>query len=239
MVIFSFQFKTLKENREEQNINRNLIYQSIYPSNIEDIKNTLSQGANINYKYVCGSNALHLAIRNKKPKEFISFLIDNGININEENNEGNTPLIEACMSIHTDFKIIQLLIHHGANIDVKNKKEQSLLYILCMHSYKPKVLHFLIEKGLNPYEIMYGNNLLHTVCCHNPNYEMIKDLLNYIDVNQKNEQGKTAMELFTSDRIKHVHYVKIIHTMKRYGANNDDKIIMYWNDLFLKHCIPK
>jgi len=74
----------------------------------------------LNYKFDNGDTLLHLCVRFLAPHYLIKFLVINGININEQNNDGDTALHIA--AINHNYKMIDLLIKLGASEDIHNNQ---------------------------------------------------------------------------------------------------------------------
>jgi len=73
-----------------------------------------------NYKFGNGDTLLHLCARFFVPLYLIKFLIINGININEQNKDGDTALHIAAKN--HNYKMIDLLIKLGASEDIHNNQ---------------------------------------------------------------------------------------------------------------------
>jgi ankyrin repeat protein len=60
----------------------------------------------------------------KDNDEVVKHLIENGANVNVQNNEGYTPLYLSVILEH--FKSAQLLLDAGADVNIKDNEEKSL-----------------------------------------------------------------------------------------------------------------
>lgn len=76
----------------------------------------------LNYKFKNGDTLLHLCVRHSVPHYLIKYLIINGININGQNNEGDTALHLAAKS--HKYKTIDLLIKLGASEYIYNNQKK-------------------------------------------------------------------------------------------------------------------
>ncbi len=76
----------------------------------------------LNKKDICGSISLHGAItkNSSSPIEILKLLIENGSDVNAQNNDGNTPL--HCAARKGELDIVKLLIANGADVNAQNKK---------------------------------------------------------------------------------------------------------------------
>jgi len=76
----------------------------------------------LNYKFDNGDTLLHLCVRHSVPHYLIKFLIINGININGQNNHGDTALHIAAKN--HKYKTIDLLIKMGASEYIYNNQKK-------------------------------------------------------------------------------------------------------------------
>ena len=124
--------------------------------------------------------------------KIINYLLDNGSNINHQNNLNNTPLIELCRSCVESqlyirevnmviiIKIVDLLLERGASVILKNNNGQTAYDILDQFSFKslnPGIN--LILRKLNPKpslfkrmyngfsEVLLGSNEAHSFVNNN------------------------------------------------------------------------
>jgi len=75
-----------------------------------------------------GNNALHLAaISNLRNYSILHTLIQHGINLNAQNNDGETPLF--CAYKTYQYETASILLQYGADINIKNNKSQTVLSI--------------------------------------------------------------------------------------------------------------
>lgn len=119
-------------NCPEVNIG-NLIEYAVRGGNLAAVRSSLQKGGNLYFSNERGETLLHLAVRNKlkaqevsNAKSVISYLIENGLDVNRKDNYGYTPLMEAACSSHPH--IIRTLIEFGANPNLGQSLWESLLY---------------------------------------------------------------------------------------------------------------
>jgi ankyrin repeat protein len=81
---------------------------------------------------------LHKPLGEYNQKKMLSQLIEtfikSGVNIDEQDNEGNTPLLVAVEK--NDLETVQLLVNNGADINLKNKEGSTPLNIAVMKGNK-------------------------------------------------------------------------------------------------------
>lgn len=133
--------------------------------NYKYIKLLVDNGANIKTMDCYGNNLLMLAIKNygeiKKIREnkkdnlimITKYFLDNGIDINAENNDRETALIMAVRYGCLEF--IQFLVSQGAILDGINPNEKKCYFPLMeATSYGHyDIITYLIEKGVNINEL--------------------------------------------------------------------------------------
>lgn len=86
---------------------------------IENVKNLIEMGADINSKDRQGNTILHWLARWDQD-EFIRFLIEQGADVNTQNKDGFTPLHLAAQWGQLD--VAKVLINNGANINAESNK---------------------------------------------------------------------------------------------------------------------
>ena len=93
-----------------------------------------------------GWAALHDAVYsgNGTNLVMVSFLIENGANVNAENRDKNTPLHFAC--VHGNIQLVKYLIKKGASVNAENVDGGTSLYLASQEGHFNVVKH-LIENG--------------------------------------------------------------------------------------------
>ena len=77
----------------------------------------------LSYRLDNGDSLLHLCVRHSVPDYIITFVIYKGVNINGQNNEGDTALHIAAKN--HKYKTIDLLIKMGASEHIYNKMQKT------------------------------------------------------------------------------------------------------------------
>jgi ankyrin repeat protein len=93
--------------------------------NLTEIKNVLTQGAEINFRNNKGDTALYLAAHYNHP-EIVQQLIDSGADINLTNNEGETPLFVASGKGH--IEVIRSLLAARADLNITQNEGATALW---------------------------------------------------------------------------------------------------------------
>ena len=102
-------------------------------NNVRAAQYLLAQKADPNVLNDKGENALHKVSRNTS-NLIMYLLIRAGICINQQDNDGNTPVLDAarCRS----FYLMRCLIENGADMTIPNKDGKSVSYYLSLYGLK-------------------------------------------------------------------------------------------------------
>ncbi len=100
-----------------------LIWASFY-NNTELLKWLIDNGADINHQERNGFSALHFAGKEQR-YDTAAILIENKADLEIKDSKGNTPLMDAIFNSNGDYKIVDLLIVSGANLDNVNNHEMT------------------------------------------------------------------------------------------------------------------
>ncbi|XP_067430485.1 ankyrin repeat domain-containing protein 34B [Thunnus thynnus] len=80
-------------------------------------------------------------------------LLEGGAYINESDSQGQTPLMVACRTQHTDaqsasrVKLVQFLLEKGADPNIQDKEGRSALMHACREQASPEVVSLLLDSG--------------------------------------------------------------------------------------------
>ncbi|MCI2229042.1 ankyrin repeat domain-containing protein [Polaribacter sp. MSW13] len=114
-------------------------------------KNTLEtyqflekNGVKLNVVDSKNRNPLHFIARNNKEIRVYKYFIDKGVDVNLQDEEGNSPFINAASS--STLEVIKFLSKYVKNINLKNKKGLTAL-TNAVHRNSVDVVEFLLEKG--------------------------------------------------------------------------------------------
>ncbi|XP_037306672.1 ankyrin repeat domain-containing protein 34C [Pungitius pungitius] len=83
-------------------------------------------------------------------------LLEGGAYINESNERGETPLMVACMSTHTDqqsvskSKLVKYLLDNQADPNIQDKAGKTALMQACIHRAGHEVVEHLLRNGADP-----------------------------------------------------------------------------------------
>ncbi|GAL78543.1 ankyrin 1 [Algibacter lectus] len=116
-----------------------------------------SLGVEANVTTKNGTNPLHNVAANTKDIKILDYFIKKGVDVNKQDEDGNTPFIKAAQSNILD--IVKYLEPLNKEINVLNKKGQSAL-TLAVERNKPEVVEYLLAHNADAKIIdEKGNNL--------------------------------------------------------------------------------
>uniref|UniRef100_A0A0K0E183 ANK_REP_REGION domain-containing protein n=1 Tax=Strongyloides stercoralis TaxID=6248 RepID=A0A0K0E183_STRER len=101
-------------------------------------------------------------------------LLQSGVNINDSNDDKDTPLQVAASQGH--ISLVILLLDNGAIIDQSNKVGYTPFLHACREG-KEKIVELLIQRGASPYNTTYFGATALTLACAGGHIEVIKFLI--------------------------------------------------------------
>lgn len=142
-------YKNLKKEKEEpeneEKSSEYPLHQAILELNHKEAKGLLEQGVDINQK-ANGQTPLRIAVMTGSYSMSL-FLIINGADIEEADDNGNRPLHTA--AFHGYYQIIEMLHAKGAKLNEKNKQDATPLIIATMNGHF-MATSMLIQAGADP-----------------------------------------------------------------------------------------
>lgn len=144
--------------------------------------------------------ALFHALNSKNPCiKIIKGLLEQGAPLNAVivPEDGDTALHIALKNDNEE--IASFLIQQGADPNIKNKKNETALWLACLQNMSLNIMELLLEKGAQHIsDATLGLSPLHITLLRR-NYQASEFLLNYMnntnDINHKNDRGYTALWL--------------------------------------------
>ena len=153
---------------------------------------------NINTKNIKDSKtALILACYNGHVGVVKQLLDVDGINVNEQDNQGFTSLMIACN--RQNFDIVHKLLEKGADVNKQNNTGNTALIIACgRQNVDVDIIQKLLEKGTDVnIKNKFGNTAL-MIACNEQKFDIVHKLLeNGANILLKNKNNKDALKLAT------------------------------------------
>lgn len=114
---------------------------------LKKVKFLVENGADVNKRRpINGLSALYEAGFSAY-LDIAIYLINNGANVNIENFDGESVLCRSIGSEKGSFKMVQLLIDNGANVNHIDKSDKSTVLMKAAQYNLPDIVALLIEKG--------------------------------------------------------------------------------------------
>ncbi len=180
------------------------------------VKYLAKMGASFDTKEYCGENLLMGAVggeRNKQNPIILAYLIENGMDIEEPTNEGNTVLFYAV--IQQNYKAVQYLLQKGADINKQNNKGETPLMTAVLNN-DVKMASFLLQNGANPNIANTTNkNTPLIIAAQNGNRKIAELLIqNNASLDYQNKYEETALIVAAKKG-----YFRTVKMLVRYGAD--------------------
>ncbi len=141
---------------QDDHLKYNQLGLAVKSGSIEEVKNLLKNGADINnaaedeyYAY----GALYIAI-NTKNEAMVKFLIENKADLNTQINEEGYSLLVAAIN-SGNANIVNLLIQSGTKVETFTDPDGNKKFIPILEatqSNQPEIVKLLLEKGADPHE---------------------------------------------------------------------------------------
>lgn len=94
-------------------------------SHVDDVRELLVQGADVNYMDEQGRTPLKNAVKYNE-KSVVIHLLQSGANVNAQGPDGSTALHDAAVEGHEE--LVEILLGNGAHINAKNKRGNTALH---------------------------------------------------------------------------------------------------------------
>ena len=175
----------------------------VYELNIEDVKQAINKGVNINLLSRHNQPILIYLLSGLPENSFkririINYLIDKGIDINAMQNDSFSWTAIHYAINKSAYSVIDNLIKHKVHVNLKTLKveEGEPPIFSIVSSEKPiEMLHYLLDKKIgNLKEIdSDGNTLLHAAVNSHIDLKLVKYLVDKISLESINKDGETIL----------------------------------------------
>ncbi|OUM62732.1 hypothetical protein PIROE2DRAFT_10885 [Piromyces sp. E2] len=137
-----------------------------------------------------GYHPVHLAIRDKKI-ECVTYLLENGANVNEKTKDGLSPL-QLAYDTH-DRRIIETLIQHNADVNDVNTEGETILF-LAVKDNDIDLVKCLINNNANLNVKDKDGNTPLMIASHERYFQIVRWLVKGgANINEKNKYHDTAL----------------------------------------------
>ncbi len=192
---------------------RSLLHQAVSNGDLEEVKNLIANGENINQKDENYGNItpLFIAVENGSA-DIAETLLNFGARVNAKDENKQTPLMR--LDEDASLELVNLLIKHGAKVNLVDREGNNAL-IFAARSAKAEVLQVLIRRTTNIDAQNSDGRTALMEAADADNFENVRALLLAgADLNLKDREGETALDLTTENKIEEL--------LKAYGATVSD-----------------
>lgn len=195
-------FKELRFPSNEDTQSEAIIWEAIRNDNLQMVKAFFTNGElNIDLRNYYNESLLHL-VANENAVNILRFLIENGLDINDESDEGLTPLHKALYS--KGFMAAKLLIELGAKLNHQDNYGNTPIHIAC-YQQEMAIIKILIDHQSKLDLKNKQNEIPLSIAIMLDNVEMIDYLLQN-GVNLKNYQEQVYFWVASFNSLKAFAY---------------------------------
>jgi uncharacterized protein len=120
------------------------LFYAVTNGNLSIANFLLNNKAEVNLLYKNDYNLLHVAVEYYNTfhfsTDFIELLLNAGVQINQQDKYGNTPLWHACINYLKHIDAVKILVKSGADFDIKNKYGSSVYSFAKENNFKDLIL---------------------------------------------------------------------------------------------------
>ncbi|KAL5505205.1 hypothetical protein EMCRGX_G006605 [Ephydatia muelleri] len=199
---------------------------------LECVKVLLDKGAEVNMQSGWRETALMMASK-EGHMECVKVLLDQGADVNIQDKEGSTALMRASNAGHMEcFKI---LLDKGADVNIQNDSKGKTALMMALEARHMECVKMLVDKGAKiNLQSGSGDTALHLAVRANKVKEKdqiscVRTLLFHpgIDVNLKNNQGRTAIRDAEYGSLS--VFKQVLKTCSDFPADSYGKVVLCGN----------
>ncbi|KAJ3427169.1 ankyrin repeat-containing protein [Anaeramoeba flamelloides] len=167
-----------------------MIFEQIQNGDLEGIRETIKNGANVNEKYN-KATPLHFACYNNSSFEIIELIVSAKPEIDSLSLNNFTPLHTAC-KFGCSSKVLKLLLSNGANPNARDIEYNCPIHFLCEEGSDLEKIKTIVEAGAD-IQLKNGDkrNCLHLCAlCNSP-----KEIFEYFLINGANTTSVDSFNL--------------------------------------------
>ena len=173
------------------------LHHAAYSGNRQCNELLLIAGSNILARDVYGYQALHSVMYLRDNKELLDIFLIAGADIHSQTKEGGFALSFACM--YDRFGIVVALLEAGAHVDQQDIDGDTALFY-AIHDNRTQIIKVLLRHGARlDHRNEFGHTTLHLLALWGTLETIALFMscqLDKLDVEAKDETGRTAWELF-------------------------------------------
>jgi ankyrin repeat protein len=134
-----------EENLKADKLNKSFLEAS-GRGDLENVKNHLEVGADINSRNADGNTAVHLAVENEDTS-LLKLLVEKEADLNIKNTKGMTPLHQAIQMMDFDGNLLSMLLDKGADPNIADNDGNTVLHLSLKAGIGNISVLTLIDKG--------------------------------------------------------------------------------------------
>ena len=193
---------------------------------LDQVKDLVELGADVNAKNGFGDTPLHLASENGHT-DIAKYLVQHGADVKAKDGHAYTPLHRASENGHTD--VVKYLVEQGADMEAENI-DQEIPFKLAVKNHYTEIVQYLDErlaKKINAHNVNIkdtcGYTPLHRACMYS--IYSVKYLVALgADVNAEDREGNTPLHIAASWGRKEVVEYLVEHGADIRAKNYKKKI---------------
>lgn len=169
-------------------------------------------------RLVQDSTILHEAV-NKDNIEMVKLLVENGVDVNKENEYSYTPLHLAVEK--NNIEIVRFLVENKANVNSENEYSSTPLH-LAVSKNNIEMVRLLVENGADVNKENENSNTPLHLAVDKDNIEMVRFLVeNKADINKQNKYKDTPLlrAVYRDNKNMIKNGIEIVKFLLESGAN--------------------